>query len=62
MTPIIVEFEEKIDELGRDTWFEELESSEHSPEKLELLEKLAIYDLCKDCYIKDELNYIKYYG
>jgi len=66
MTPIVPELEEQINKLGRDTWFEKLET-----ETTDELEKLAFYDqllntfgngyVCKKCYTEDELNYIKYY-
>jgi hypothetical protein len=68
MTPIIPHFEEKINELGRKDWFENIDMNNPTPEQ----EQLMLYDqlintvgkgvVCRECNDKDDILYLKFYG
>lgn len=68
MTPIIPEMEEKINELGRNGWYNKINWDNPTQEQLQL----SVYDqllntigkgyLCKECIDKDNELYNKYYS
>lgn len=72
MTLPIPEFEEKIEKLGRNSWWKRMEFvTDPESEEFKELDNLSIYDQllntvgkgvqCDDCAIKEQELYNKYY-
>jgi len=67
----VPEMEVIIDKWGRKDWWENLERTDLTPEQMEELDKLSLYDQmlssvgrgvqCDDCGIKENELYEKYY-
>jgi len=72
MSLLIPEYEVKIDKLGRKDWWKKMEDPNLTEEEMKELDDLSFYDqlvntmgkgyACTSCLVKDDSNYIKYYG